>query len=100
MDRPRTCQDARMEPISAADPAIARIAAAVRASMDDMVAAAVQEIWDQVPAYPGSNDAQLREDVTGHVRAIFDVFLAELHGRVTTGFVVRPLTPARRSRPQ
>ena len=53
MDRPRTCQDARMEPISAADPAIARIAAAVRASMDDMVAAAVQEIWDQVSAYPG-----------------------------------------------
>src|SRR5215472_15932054 len=48
--------------------------------MDDMVAAAVQEIWDQVPAYPGSNDPQLRADVAGHVRAIFDVFLAGLTG--------------------
>jgi sugar diacid utilization regulator len=69
-----------MEPINAADPAIARIAAAVRASMDDLVAAAVREIWDEVPAYPGSNDGQLRADVTGHVRAIFDVFLAGLTG--------------------
>ena len=69
-----------MEPINAADPAIARIVVAVRASMDDLVAAAVQEIWDQVPAYPGNNDAQLREDVRGHVRAIFDVFLAGLTG--------------------
>jgi sugar diacid utilization regulator len=72
------CQDARVEPINATDPAVARIAVAVQASMDDLVAAAVQEIWDHVPAYPGSNDAQLREDVTGHVRAIFDVFLAGL----------------------
>ena len=76
-----------MEPINAADPAIARIAVAVQASMDDLVAAAVREIWDQVPAYPGSNDARLREDVTGHVRAIFEVFLAGL----TVG------QPARRS---
>ena len=65
---PRTCQDANVEPINAADPAIARIARGVRASMDDLVAAAVREIWDQVPAYPGSNDPQLRADVTGHVR--------------------------------
>jgi len=77
---PRTCQDANVEPINAADPAIARIALGVRSSIDDLVAAAVQEIWDQVPAYPGSNDAQLRADVTGHVRAIFDVFLAGLTG--------------------
>ena len=69
-----------MEPINAADSAIARIAVAVQDSMDDMVAAAVQEIWDQVPAYPGSNDAGLREDVARHVRAIFDVFLAGLTG--------------------
>ena len=80
MRRARTCQDANVEPINAADPAIARIAAAVRASMDGMVAAAVQEIWDQVPAYPCSKDPRLREDVTGHVRAIFDVFLAGLTG--------------------
>jgi PucR C-terminal helix-turn-helix domain/GGDEF-like domain len=69
-----------MEPINAADPAIARIAVAVHASMDDMVAAAVQDIWDQVPAYPGSNDARLRADVAGHVRAIFGVFMAGLTG--------------------
>ena len=74
------CQDARVEPSNAADEAIARIAAAVQDSMDDMVAAAVQEIWDQVPAYPDSNDPRLREDVAGHVRAIFDVFLAGLTG--------------------
>src|SRR6266851_4069398 len=76
-----------MEPLNAADAAAARIAAAVQASLDDMVAAAVQAIWDQVPAYPGSNDARLRGDVAVHVRAIFDVFLAGLTGR----------RPARRS---
>jgi hypothetical protein len=80
MRGPRACQDANVEPINAADSAIARIAVAVQASMDDMVAAAVQEIWDQVPAYPGSNDPGLREDVARHVRAIFDVFLAGLTG--------------------
>ena len=67
-----------MEPLNDADPAIVRIAATVRASMDDLVAAAVQAIWDQVPAYPASSDARLRGDVERHVRAIFDVFLAGL----------------------
>src|SRR5215468_8829450 len=74
------CQDARVEPLNDADPAIVRIAATVRASMDDLVAAAVQAIWDQVPAYPASSDARLRGDVERHVRAIFDVFLAGLAG--------------------
>src|SRR5579863_8744954 len=74
------CQDARMEPPDAAHPAVARIAAAVRASMEDLVAAAVQQIWDQVPAYSASGDERLREDVTQHVRAIFEVFLAGLTG--------------------
>src|SRR5215468_1737662 len=74
------CQDARVEPLNDADPAIVRIAATVRASMDDLVAAAVQAIWDQVPAYPASSDARLRGDVERHVRAIFDVFLAGLTG--------------------
>jgi len=67
-----------VEPQTAADPALARIAAAVTASLDDMVSAAVEAIWDQVPAYSGSADERLRDDVTGHVRAIFDVFLAGL----------------------
>jgi len=69
-----------VEPLNDADPAIVRIAATVRASMDDLVAAAVQAIWDQVPAYPASSDARLRGDVERHVRAIFDVFLAGLTG--------------------
>ncbi|HET7246504.1 MAG TPA: helix-turn-helix domain-containing protein [Streptosporangiaceae bacterium] len=67
-----------MEPPNAAHPAVPEIAAAVRASLEDLVRAAVQDIWDQVPAYSASNDERLREDVAGHVRAIFEVFLAGL----------------------
>jgi sugar diacid utilization regulator len=70
-----------MEPVAAAHPAVTRIAAAVEASLDELVSAAVAAIWEQVPAYQGSNDEQLRADVTGHVRAIFLVFLAGLAGR-------------------
>jgi hypothetical protein len=40
-----------------------------------MVAAAVDAIWAQVPAYGGSTDDQLRGDVAAHVGAIFEVFL-------------------------
>lgn len=69
------CQDARVEPPNAAQPAVTEIAAAVRASLDDLVRAAVQDIWDQVPAYSASSDERLREDVAGHVRAIFEVSL-------------------------
>src|SRR5690348_5471115 len=74
------CQDARVEPRNADHRAVTGIAAAVRGSMEDLVTAAVQDIWDQVPAYPASNDERLREDVAGHVRAIFEVFLAGLTG--------------------
>jgi sugar diacid utilization regulator len=69
-----------MEPPDAAHPAVTKIAAAVRASLEDLVSAAVQDIWDQVPAYSGSSDQRLRADVAGHVRAIFEVFLAGLTG--------------------
>jgi hypothetical protein len=65
------CQDARVEPPNADHPAVTGIAAAVRSAMEDLVTAAVQDIWDQVPAYPASNDERLREDVAGHVRANF-----------------------------
>jgi hypothetical protein len=75
------CQDARVEPPNAAHPAVTGIATAVRASLEDLVSAAVQDIWDQVPAYSASNDERLREDVAIHVRAIFEVFLAGLTGR-------------------
>src|SRR5258708_11857342 len=74
------CQDARMEPPNAGPAAVTGIAAAVRDSLEDLVSAAVQDIWDQVPAYSGSNDELLREDVAQHVRAIFEVFLAGLAG--------------------
>jgi sugar diacid utilization regulator len=69
-----------MEPPDAAHPAVTAIAAAVRASLEDLVSAAVEDIWDQVPAYSGSDGERLREDVAGHVRAIFEVFLAGLAG--------------------
>jgi hypothetical protein len=69
-----------MEPPNAAHPAVTGIAAAVQSSLEDLVAAAVQDIWDQVPAYSASNDERLREDVAVHVRAIFDVFLGGLTG--------------------
>jgi hypothetical protein len=70
-----------MQPLSASHPGTKRIAAAVEASLDAMVTAAVDAIWAEVPAYAGSGDDALRRDVTAHVRAIFLAFLAGL----TTG---------------
>jgi len=74
-------------PLSTSHPGTQRIAAAVQASLDEMVAAATEAIWAEVPAYASSRDDQLREDVAAHVRAIFLAFLAGL----TTG------QPARRA---
>jgi hypothetical protein len=56
-------------------PGVPRIAAAVRASLDPLVATATDAIWAEVPAYPASGDERLRADVTAHVRAIFLAFL-------------------------
>jgi hypothetical protein len=56
----------------------AGLAAAVRASLPEMIAAAVDAIWSQVPAYASSADSQLRENVAAHVADIFEVFLASL----------------------
>ena len=42
-----------MKPLSVSHPAAGRIAAALEASLDGMVAAAVEAIWEQVPALPG-----------------------------------------------
>jgi sugar diacid utilization regulator len=56
----------------------ARIAAAVEASLDKLVAAAAEAIWTQVPAYHDSVDERLRDDVAVHVAAVFRVFLASL----------------------
>jgi hypothetical protein len=56
----------------------AKIAATMRGSLDAMVSTAVEAIWAQVPAYQDSADDQLRDDVAGHVAAVFGVFLAGL----------------------
>src|SRR6266542_1518522 len=70
-----------VDPTSDFPPAAARIAAAVETSLDTMVAAAVEAIWEQVPAYRDSSDVQLREDVAAHVGAVFGVFLTGMTGR-------------------
>jgi PucR C-terminal helix-turn-helix domain/GGDEF-like domain len=67
-----------VEPLRAADPGVRRIAAAVEASLDTLVAATVESIWAEVPAYAASPDDQLRQDVTAHIRGIFLAFLAGL----------------------
>ena len=54
-------------PLSAADPSVRRIAAAVQASLDEMVSVATEAIWAEVAAYASSHDDQLREDVAAHV---------------------------------
>jgi len=71
----------RMDSASDPPPAVERIAAAVEGSLDSLVSAAAAAIWDQVPAYGGSADDRLRDDVTVHVRAVFRVFLAALISR-------------------
>ncbi len=64
-----------MKPAGGPRDARARIAVSVQDSLGSMISAAVEAIWSQVPAYPASADPQLREDVAGHVAAIFGVFL-------------------------
>jgi sugar diacid utilization regulator len=58
--------------------AVDRIAAAVRAALNDIVRTAVDAIWGQVPAYHANPDEQLREDVRAHVLSVFRIFLAAL----------------------
>jgi hypothetical protein len=62
----------------AARPGAERIAAAVRASLEEIIEAATEAIWAEVPAYGGSHDDKLRADVSAHVRAIFLAFLSAL----------------------
>jgi hypothetical protein len=57
---------------------VAAIAAAVESQLDDMVAAATDAIWAQVPAYGASKDADLRADVLAHVASVFRIFLSVL----------------------
>jgi hypothetical protein len=60
---------------------VAQIATDVENSLPDLVPAAVEAIWGQVPAYAASRDDQLRADVGVHVAAVFRVFLDGLAGR-------------------
>jgi sugar diacid utilization regulator len=53
----------------------ARIALRVHDSLAEMIEAATEAIFAQVPAYAGSTDSRLRADVSAHVAAIFGVFL-------------------------
>jgi hypothetical protein len=69
-----------VEPLGVSHPSAPQVAAAVDASLDELVSAAADAIWEQVPAYRGSPDSTLRDDVTVHVRAVFRVFLAGLAG--------------------
>ncbi len=69
-----------MNPLTVPHPGAGRIAAAVEAGLDELVVAAADAIWEQVPAYQDSHDGQLRDDVAVHVRAVFRVFLMGLAG--------------------
>jgi sugar diacid utilization regulator len=53
----------------------ARIALRVHDSLAEMIEAATEAIFAQVPGYAGSTDSRLRADVSAHVAAIFGVFL-------------------------
>jgi len=66
-------------------PAVAQLAAGVEIALPDLVPAAVEAIWQQVPAYAASHDDQLRADVGVHVAAVFRVFLDGLAGRREAG---------------
>ena len=66
-------------------PAVAQLAAGVENALPDLVPAAVEAIWQQVPAYAASHDDQLRADVGVHVAAVFRVFLDGLAGRREAG---------------
>jgi len=57
---------------------VEQIVEAVEASLDRLVAGAVEAIWEQVPAYRDSPDPRLRDDVAEHVEAVFRVLVASL----------------------
>ncbi|WP_337826552.1 PucR family transcriptional regulator [Pseudonocardia sp. UM4_GMWB1] len=54
------------------------LAVALEPSLDDVVRRAVDDIWRQVPAYAGSDDGELRDNVTAHVGSVFRTVLATI----------------------
>jgi sugar diacid utilization regulator len=73
--RPQRQQSAATSEVS---PAIERIAAAVEETLDRVAVAAVEAIWEQVPAYSSSGHERLRDDVTAHVETVFRAWLTAL----------------------
>ena len=62
--------------------AVDRVVDAIEASLDEVVARAVDAIWEQVSAYASCPAQALRRDVTVHVYAIFRALLTSVrHGR-------------------
>jgi hypothetical protein len=73
--------DATGHQAAAGHAVVAQLAAGVEDALPELVPAAVEAIWQQVPAYAASHDDQLRADVGVHVAAVFRVFLDGLAGR-------------------
>ncbi|MGP3954069.1 PucR family transcriptional regulator [Streptomyces sp. 7N604] len=69
------------------EPGVRRIVEAIERTLDQVVATAVEAIWEQVPAYGDNPDERLRDDVTVHVDVIFRAWVNS----------VREKRPARRS---
>jgi hypothetical protein len=67
--------------VESVNAAVTPLAVSMEATLDEVVAAAVEAIWEQVPAYRDSSEERLRADVALHVRAVFGVYLTGL----TTG---------------
>ncbi len=55
-----------------------RIVETIEAQLDEVVATAVDTIWEQVPAYPASSAPELRRDLTTHVGLVFRALVTSL----------------------
>ncbi|MFI0468961.1 PucR family transcriptional regulator [Saccharopolyspora sp. 5N102] len=62
-----------------------RAVALVKESLEDLVAAAADAVWKQVPAYRKSPDPDLRDELGAHIEAVFRTLVACLEeGRPAT----------------
>ncbi|WP_306370032.1 CdaR family transcriptional regulator [Nocardiopsis sp. CC223A] len=57
------------------EPGLRRLVDAVESSFEQITRDAVDQIWEQVPAYRASADRQLRDDLTAHVGLVFRALL-------------------------
>ncbi len=63
------------------DALVARVLDRVEKSLDEIVDASVERFFSQVPAYPASQDPNLREDVALHTRVVYQLVLATMRER-------------------